>query len=72
MKTRPIYIFIVLGLTLLLHASHALTEERRSTPGIDHECSRIAKKLSSVGYKECLAVDALVIGRSKKGSKNEY
>ena len=54
MKTHRIKILIVLGLTLLLHASHALTEERAPTPRIDHECFRIAKKLSSVGYKECL------------------
>ncbi|MCH8846131.1 MAG: murein peptide amidase A [Proteobacteria bacterium] len=54
MKTRLVNIFMVLGFILLLHASYASTEERTPTPRIDHECSRIAKKLSSVGYKECL------------------
>jgi len=54
MKTRRVNIFMVLGFALSLHASNASTEERTPTPRIDHECSRIAKKLSSVGYKECL------------------
>jgi len=54
MKTHRVNIFMILGFALLLHASYASTEERTPTPRIDHECSRIAKKLSSVGYKECL------------------
>ena len=59
MKTHSLHTFciplIVLGFALLLHAGNALTEERTPTPRIDHECFRIAKKLSSVSYKECLS-----------------
>ncbi len=45
----------VLSSALLLYTSNAFTEVSKPTPRVDHECSRIAKKLSSVGYKECLS-----------------
>jgi hypothetical protein len=49
--------FSVLGSVLLLQVSSAFAEVSKPTPRVDHECSRIAKKLSSVGYKECLDRD---------------
>ncbi len=48
-------IFAVLGSVLLLQTNSAFAELSKPTPRVDHECSRIAKKLSSVGYKECLS-----------------
>jgi protein MpaA len=54
MNIRTINAPLVLGLGLLLSTSYSLAEELQSTSDVDHECSRIAKKLSSVGYKECL------------------
>jgi len=47
----------VLGSVLLLQMSSAFAEVSKPTPRVDHECSRIGKKLSSVGYKECLNRD---------------
>ena len=47
--------FTVLGSVLLLQMSSVFAEVSKPTPRVDNECSRIAKKLSSVGYKECLS-----------------
>jgi len=48
------FIFTVPGSVLLLHTSNVFAEVLKPTPRVDHECSRIAKKLSSVSYEECL------------------
>jgi len=45
----------VLGSILLLQMSSAFAETSKPTPRVDNECSRIGKKLSSVGYQECLS-----------------
>ncbi len=62
-------VFFLTSFSLLLATSHVLSEELPSDPGdstndsnidyssVSHECSRIAKKLSSVGYKECLKIN---------------
>ena len=47
--------FTVLGFGLLLYTGNALTEESQPVSSVEDECSRIAKKLSSVGYEECLS-----------------
>ena len=53
-KTLVTLTLTVLGPVLLLQMSSAFAEVSKPTPSVDHECARIGKKLSSVGYEECL------------------
>jgi len=60
MKKHPAFSLVtltltVLGSVLLLQMSSVFAEVSMPTPRVDNECSRIAKKLSSVGYQECLS-----------------
>lgn len=41
----------------MLVTGYVLAEEFKPNSRVDHECSRIAKKLSSVSYKECLKIN---------------